>query len=84
MKTIAATLSLTLAALFAVPALAADAPPAGEGSGMMAACKTDADKLCPGVKPGDGGIKACFKEHRKELSADCKKELSAARKARKG
>jgi len=36
-----------------------------------AACKTDAQKYCPGIKPGDGAIEACFKENEKSLSPAC-------------
>lgn len=83
MKTLIATLSLACAGfLMAGAASAADAP-AGGGA-IAAACKADIEKLCPDVKPGDGKIKACIKEHRKELSSECKKELSEARKANKG
>ena len=83
MKTLFATLSLACAGfLMAGAASAADAPPAA--GAVAAACKADVEKLCPGVTPGDGKIKACMKEHRKELSTDCKKELAEALKAKKG
>jgi hypothetical protein len=76
MKVLFATFSLALASLFAVSAFAAE-------EGAMAACKADMEKLCPGVKPGDGQVKACFKQHKDQVSAECKKELAAARKQRK-
>jgi len=78
-----ATLSLALAALCALSTAFAADPPAAGGE-QLGACKTDAEKLCPGIQPGEGRLKACFKEHRKDLSPDCKKELASARKARKG
>jgi hypothetical protein len=82
MKTLFATLSLACAGLLmAGAASAADAP---AGGAVAAACKADVEKLCGGVQPGDGKIKACMKEHRKELSEGCKKELAEARKAKKG
>ena len=85
MKTLVASLSIAFAGLVGVPAaMAADAPAAGPGPESMGACKADAEKLCPGVQPGEGRMKACFKEHRKDLSADCKSELQSARKAKKG
>ena len=68
--------------LSASATMAADAPPAG--SGGHGACKADVEKLCPGVQPGEGRLKACMKEHAKELSPECKKDLASARKARKG
>lgn len=70
------------ALLGASAAMAADAPAAE--SGGHGACKADAEKLCPGVQPGEGRLKACFKEHIKDLSPECKKDLANARKARKG
>ena len=84
MKTVLATLMLAAGGLFATSAaLAADAP-APAGDEPMGACKADAEKLCAGVQPGEGRIKECFKQHRKELSPECKKEIMAARKNRKG
>ena len=69
MKALAAVLSLALASLFASPAaIAADAPAAGGAN--LSACKADAEKLCPGIEPGEGRIKACFKAHKKELSPE--------------
>jgi hypothetical protein len=83
MKTPIACLLLACAGSL-VPGLAdAAGTPAAERP-AMGACKADADRLCPDVKPGDGRIKACMKEHRKELSAECRKELGEARKASKG
>lgn len=73
---------IALAACVALPSYAADAAasaPHGDG-----ACKADIEKLCPNVQPGEGRIKACMKEHRKELSKECKQDLMKARKARKG
>jgi len=85
MKALAATLRLSLflalAALAAPAAMAADAPAKGDAG--FSACKTDLDKLCPGTKPGDGRVKACFKEHKDQLSAECKKEIAAQRKSKK-
>jgi hypothetical protein len=48
-------------------------------SGVMAqdamvlarACGNDIDRLCAGVPPGEGRIKACIKAHITELSAPC-------------
>lgn len=34
-------------------------------------CMTDAQKYCPGIKPGDGAIEACFKKNEKSLSPAC-------------
>ncbi len=35
------------------------------------ACAADIDRLCPGVPPGEGRIKACMKAHITQLSAPC-------------
>ena len=81
MKTLIVSLAL---AFTGVAAMAADAASAPAGGGGGAACKKDVERLCPGVQPGENRIKTCMKEHRKELSDECKKELQAARKAHKG
>ena len=36
-------------------------------------CKADAEKFCKDVKPGEGRIMKCLKEHDAELSETCKK-----------
>jgi hypothetical protein len=43
------------------------------GSAAMAqqACAGDIKKLCAGIKPGEGRIKACIKSHWSELSPNC-------------
>lgn len=49
-------------------------------------CKADIEKFCKDVKPGEGRIIACLKEHEAELSADCKVKDMALKggKERKG
>ncbi len=51
------------------------------GSGLVTAadnpCKADFDRLCGDVQPGQGRIKACLKEHKDELSQECKDFLAA-------
>jgi len=44
---------------------------AQEGMTLARACAGDIDRLCPGVPPGQGRIKACMKAHVTELSAPC-------------
>lgn len=39
---------------------------------MHQACLEDAKTLCKGIKPGGGRIAACLKEHKDEVSAECK------------
>jgi hypothetical protein len=38
---------------------------------VIRACAGDVEKLCAGVMPGDGRIKACMKQHFAELSPGC-------------
>ncbi len=42
-------------------------------------CMDDAKKLCPGVEPGHGRIAACLKEHKAELSSECKARIAQFR-----
>ena len=35
-------------------------------------CKADFDRLCGDVKPGQGRIQACLREHKDEISQECK------------
>lgn len=70
----------TLIAVFALSAglgLALSLPAAAEkGKGP---CAEDAAKFCKDVKPGEGRVAVCLKEHEKELSQACRD-----RKARAG
>lgn len=50
---------------------------------IVKACAADIDRLCPGVPPGEGRIKACIKAHVLELSAPCMDELLKAIAAEK-
>jgi len=40
-------------------------------------CKEDIQKMCPGVKPGDGGLMACVKQKKDKLSAQCSATIAA-------
>ena len=42
-------------------------------------CVADAKKLCKDVQPGEGRIARCMKEHEKELSPGCKKNIVKAK-----
>jgi hypothetical protein len=47
------------------------------------ACKADREKLCPGMKPGDGQLGGCLKQHEAELSPECAEARKAGQEARK-
>lgn len=49
-------------------------------------CAADAAKFCKDVKPGEGRVAACLKEHEKELSQACRdrKALAAEKKNKRG
>jgi hypothetical protein len=81
MKLMQAALILS-AALVLPAAFAADAPAAG--AQVSDACKADIQKLCPDVQPGEGRIKACVKEHKDQLSSECKADMAKHRRAAKG
>jgi len=51
--------------------------PAGGARGALAACKADADRVCPGVGPGGGRLIGCLKEHQNDVTIGCAKELKA-------
>ena len=72
-------LALTLTAASAAFATEASMPGGGE---LATACKGDVEKFCPDVKPGDGRLKSCLKDHRAALSKECKAAARQARKSR--
>jgi hypothetical protein len=60
------------------------AAPAFAGTDLRGACANDIKTLCPGVQPGGGHIKSCMKEHKDQLSTDCKNALADQAKAQQG
>jgi hypothetical protein len=56
----------------------------GKGrSGMKKACAEDAKKLCSGVKPGEGRIARCLRQHAQELSPGCVEMMQQRAKGRR-
>ena len=47
----------------------------GEAREAMRACRGDAQKLCKDVKPGEGRILECLKQHQGELSPGCAAQI---------
>ena len=45
---------------------------------VLQACKPDIAQFCGQVPPGQGRVKACMKEHIRELSEPCKEALFQA------
>jgi hypothetical protein len=73
-----------LAVLMLTTTIAGAQPlPAPSGLQIAEACAADIDRLCPGVPPGQGRIKACMKAQVSHLSASCFDTLMAAAAAKK-
>ena len=49
----------------------------------MKPCADDIAKFCKDVKPGEGRIVACLKEHQNDLSASCKEKMEKMAEVRK-
>ncbi|MCM2266987.1 MAG: cysteine rich repeat-containing protein [Elusimicrobiales bacterium] len=59
--------------------LASALPAAAERSGP---CAADAARFCKDVKPGEGRVAACLKEHEKDLSQACRDRKALAKERR--
>jgi len=46
------------------------------------ACADDVDKFCKDVQPGRGNMARCLKEHKDELSPECKEEMGKGKHRR--
>jgi hypothetical protein len=44
------------------------------------ACEADARKFCKDVKPGEGRIVRCLKEHEKDLSPECRAKMAGPKR----
>ncbi len=53
----------------------------GGGGAILKACGADFQKLCPGMIPGDGKLRACVQANLAQLSTPCKSALAARRAA---
>ena len=69
-----------IAAVSILPALAGLSGARAQQAGDLPpqarkACMTDYRKLCPGVRPGEGRVVACFEDHRAQLSTGCRQAM---------
>lgn len=55
---------------------------AADGTKPREACRADVQRLCKGIEPGGGRIAKCMREHRTEISSDCRAALKAVRERR--
>lgn len=44
---------------------------------LAEACRADADKLCPGLQPGQGRVVSCLVEKKEQVSPGCRKAIAA-------
>src|SRR5262245_3687489 len=42
----------------------------------MLSCEADRKKLCSNIEYGGGRVMACLKEHEKDLSSECREQLT--------
>jgi hypothetical protein len=71
-----------VAGLCAAPALA-DGPGDRPGGNLRGACRADIEKHCAGIKPGDGRLRHCVREHHAKFSQGCKTALREAMQKRR-
>jgi hypothetical protein len=71
-------LRLTILGLGMALVLASAPCQATEAEKIARACAGDIERLCAGVPPGEGRIKACMKAHVTELLAPCFDSIMAA------
>ena len=69
---------LIVSAIFLLSASAAMAQMRQGAMAAAQACKPDIAQFCSQVAPGGGRLKACMKEHLRELSEPCKEALFQA------
>jgi hypothetical protein len=72
------TRHVTAASVLGVVLISLSGPQAAKAQrGALAACKADAEKICPGVAPGGGKLIECLKQHENDVTIGCAKELKA-------
>ncbi len=66
----------------AAPATAHAQKMQGEMQVLRGACGPDVQRLCPGVQPGGGHIKACLMAKKDQVSVGCAKALLQAKQSK--
>jgi cysteine rich repeat protein len=66
-----ASLALGMALVLVSSVAMAQTAKQKETQAFAKACAGDIKRLCPGVPPGEGRIKACMKAHADKLSRPC-------------
>ena len=69
------TLLALILSLASVPVFAGGSLLDGEIQALRAYCKADVERLCPGVEPGGGRIKACLMANKEQMSVGCAQAL---------
>ena len=69
---------LPLSFLLVASVASAQQPAVPTGREIARACAGDVERLCPGVPPGQGRIKACIKENISQVSGPCFDKLLSA------
>ena len=64
------------AAAFAQGAGPRTGPSERDRSAIASACRSDIDRLCPGVQPWGGRIAECMRTHRSSLGGECRAALT--------
>lgn len=52
-------------------------------AGIQKACAADFASLCPGMRPGDGKLGLCIRQHQDKVSSGCRDALGALRGMRR-
>jgi hypothetical protein len=69
----------TIVSVAALMAVLAQAPGHAQPQRFATACAEDVKLHCAGVRAGEGRIRACIREHMKELSKPCREVLTRGR-----
>ncbi|MCX7111165.1 MAG: cysteine rich repeat-containing protein [Proteobacteria bacterium] len=68
------TLAFTLIAA-SIPAFAGGSQLDADFQALRTYCKADVERLCAGVEPGGGRIKACLMANKEQMSVGCAQAL---------